>query len=444
MNRVKGLLPLLYAAAAGILTFASCDKHNADTTDEEDEAYFEIIPEGTYEYTVDEWADKVFGPDGANSDNDLAELREAFLENARNTEAELDKETGANGLALSIISYGFLYRSKDADGHTRTLSARVGWGRYWLLGWHNLDPDHIYLYEHPTYTASSECPSEDGSLELGLITNDNLIVMPDGLGYSASGQCTVAYMDRETAARNAIDALEPAMAIFRKYGSGTLEDDWTLRVLGSSDGAANALAIHRYLDTHEDLAGKWRFEYSYCCAGPYDPALTARLWLQKKRVPFPVSVPLLIKSMMARYPDILETYDEEEFYSDKYLAQKASIDEALRLKRTVAEDMNDRIDDALGALAPGLDDFLSADAQNPESDLYKDFLTCLEKNDLTRGWTPKHKIRLYYSPFDYVVPPENTDEVKNAFGDMVEITRNNESVHSKVRYQWFYTLTRAL
>ena len=443
MNKIKKLLLILAAAAAGILTFASCNKHNSDTPDE-DESYFEIIPESTYEYTIDEWADKVFGPEGTNSDEDMAELREAFLENARNKEAELEKELGANGLAINIVSYGFLYKSKDADGKTRMLSARVGWGRYWLLGWHNLDPDHIYLYEHPTYTASSECPSEDGSVELGLITNDNLIVMPDGLGYSASGQCTIPYMDRETAAKNAIDALEPAMAVFRKYGSGTLEDDWTLRVLGCSDGAANALAIHKYLDTHENLANKWRFEYSYCCAGPYDPALTAKLWLQKKRVPFPVSVPLLIKSMMARYPDILEEYDEEEFYSDKYLAQKATIDEDLRLKRTSAEDMNDKIDKVLGALAPGLDDFLSDEARDQTSDLYKDFLTCLEKNNLTTGWTPKHQIRLYYSEFDYVVPPENTKEVKEAFGDKVMTTWTNESVHSKVRYQWFYTLARNL
>ncbi len=441
MNKIEKFFMMLPLAAL-MLTIASCSKPGADTP-ADDDALFEIIPDSVCEYTVDEWADLVFGPEGSNADEDMAQLRAAFLESAREKEAALEQELGVNGLAMGYISYGFTYSSKDADGITRRLSARVGWGRYWLLfKWYNLDPNNIFLYSHPTYTASSECPSEDGSLELGLITNDNLLIMPDGLGYSASGQCTIPYMDRETAAKNAIDALEPAMAVFRKYGSGTLEDDWKLRVLGCSDGAATALAIHKYLDTHDDLADKWRFDYSYCCAGPYDPALTARLWLQKKRVPFPVSVPLLIKSMLARYPDVLGDYDEDEFYSDRYLAGKAAIDEDLRLKRIAAEDMNDKIDDVLGEVAPGLDVFLSAEAQDLDSDLCKDFMTCLERNNLTTGWTPKHKIKLFYSGFDYVVPPENTEAVKNAFGDMVETTWNNESVHSKVRYQWFHTLTR--
>ena len=51
-----------------------------------------------------------------------------------------------------------------------------------------------------------------------------------------------------------------------------------------------------------------------------------------------------------------------------------------------------------------------------DSNICKAFYRCLEKNDLTKGWTPTHPMNLHYSPYDAVVPQENSLAILEAFG----------------------------
>jgi hypothetical protein len=64
-----------------------------------------------------------------------------------------------------------------------------------------------------------------------------------------------------------------------------------------------------------------------------------------------------------------------------------------------------------------LADILSPEMLDKESPLSKAFYVCLEKNDLTKGWTPVHPMKLHYSPFDAVVPQENSLAILEAFGE---------------------------
>ncbi len=437
MKTIKNLL-LILSAAAGLMVTAACDKNNVDTSDE-DEVFFEIDPEGICAYSIEELADAAFGPEGSNADEDMAELREQFLKNARQKEAELEAEygNGSNGLSMGYVSYRYYYNSKDLDGNDVTLSAIVAWARYWIFKWYNLDPDHIYLFEHATLTSNAECPSQDGSIAMSNLNSDNLMIMPDYLGYGSSYVRTHPYMNREITALNSIDALVAGYEVWKKYGSGTLEDDWSLRVLGFGDGAANALAVHKYFDTHDDLASKWRFDYSFICAGVYDPAVTVREWLKKEKVPFAVAIPMLIKSMLASYPDILKGFNENDFYSDKYMDVKSRIDRMLYKKETSTNDLNNKIGELLGANCT-FKDILSEEALDPDSDLSKAFMTCLEKNNLTVGWTPKHQIKLFYTDEDEIVPPANSKEVVSAFGDKVQATKiKKKSLHDDILSAWF-------
>jgi hypothetical protein len=438
MKTIKNLL-LILSAAAGLMVAAACDKNNADTPDE-DEVFFEIDPEGMREYSIEQLADVAFGPEGSNADEEMAELREQFLKNARQREAELEAKyntEGANGFSMGYVSYRYYYNSKDLDGNDVTLSAIVAWARYWIFSWYNLDPDHIYLFEHATFTSNAECPSQDGSIAMSNLNSDNLMIMPDYLGYGSSDVRTHPYMNREITALNSIDALVAGYEVWKKYGSGTLEDDWSLRVLGFGDGAANALAVHKYLDTHDDLASKWRFDYSFVCAGAYDPALTVKEWLKKEKVPFAVAIPMLIKSMLASYPDILKGFNENDFYSDKYMDVKSQIDRMLYGKETSTNDLNNKIGELLGANYT-FKDILSEEALDPDSDLSKAFMTCLEKNNLTVGWTPKHQIKLFYTDEDEIVPPANSKEVVSAFGDKVQATQiKKRSLHDDIRSAWY-------
>ena len=61
-------------------------------------------------------------------------------------------------------------------------------------------------------------------------------------------------------------------------------------------------------------------------------------------------------------------------------------------------------------------DILSAAALSAESEMREALFRCFDRYDLTRGWTPKHPVRLYHSRADRVVPFENALEAVSSFG----------------------------
>ncbi len=434
-------LMLVLSAVAGMMTLFSCEKNNSDDPIGGGEVYFEIDPTGTIICTAEELADMAFGAEGANSSEEMKELREQFLKNAKAKEAELNEKYGANACVPGYTSYKFYYQSTALNGERVTLSGRVSWGTYWLFGWHNADPDNIFLLEHYTITDNAECPSEDGTTEMAVATGDNLLIMPDYIGYGLNKSALHPYLNHEIVVPTSIDALKAGYEVWKKYGSGEMEDDWKMYVLGASQGASNALAVHKYFDTHDDEASKWRFDYSYCCSGAYDPALTMRTYYSWGKTAYSGAIPMTIKSMLASYPDIMKGYEEEDFYSEKYLAIKSSIDELLASKEANTTELNHKIKELLETDDPTLKDIFSKDALDMTSGLAQAFFTCLEKNDLTTGWTPKHNIKIYAAEDDEIVPYGNTEKLVSAFGDKVEVFKSYGGVgHVKTCYKWYGTL----
>lgn len=53
--------------------------------------------------------------------------------------------------------------------------------------------------------------------------------------------------------------------------------------------------------------------------------------------------------------------------------------------------------------------------------LAEDLHLALASNDLTSGWKPKHRLMLFHSEGDNVVPYVNAERAKNALGRMVEL-----------------------
>ena len=75
------------------------------------------------------------------------------------------------------------------------------------------------------------------------------------------------------------------------------------------------------------------------------------------------------------------------------------------------------VDNNLAADEIYLSDILSPEILDRDSPLCKAFYRCLEECDLTKGWTPVHPMTLHYSPYDAVVPQQNTIAIHAAFGD---------------------------
>ena len=394
-------------------------------------------------YTVEEMADMLFGADGANNDESFADLRQQFLAHNDEMAKEIEDKVGSNGVAMSYRSIEYLYTSVDQHGEPVELSSMVWWGQYWLpfFGWNDLDPNNIYLVEHFTITSNDECPTSSKAKEQ-VSLGDNLVIMPDYIGYGYTRNRLHPYLNHEVCAQNSIDALYAGYKIFLENSDAKLEDDWGLYVLGASQGGGNALAVHKYLDTHPWMAESWRFQYSYCCAGPYSPELTMRKYLEWGKMSYPCVIPMVVKSMLDSYPNILGKWKEEDFYSSKYCDIKQEVDRMLAEKELDADAINKKMKELIGTKEILIKDLVSEDMMNANSEMAKAFFECLKKQDLTTGWTPKHLIKLYHGKSDDVVPYENATLLVDNFGKG-KVDLFNSSVgggHIFTCVKWYGTL----
>ena len=85
-------------------------------------------------------------------------------------------------------------------------------------------------------------------------------------------------------------------------------------------------------------------------------------------------------------------------------------------------------------------DIFSAEAQDIESDMMKSLFICFERNDLTKGWTPKHPVKLYHSKGDRVVPFENAQEALAAFGKNATLQVVENEGHVSSCTMWMFSL----
>ena len=407
---------------------------------------YEILEEA--DYTAEQFADRVLGPKGSNAGEDAwkEELREKFLQRDQHRRDSLENALGTNGLATNYHTVTYTYKSVDAFGKPIKLSGTVTWGQYWFFGYHDLDPDWICLVPHYTICSEDEAPYEFGAVELMAIAGDNLIFMPDYIGYGITKDKTHPYLMQDLCARNCTDALDPGWEVFKNKSDGSLEDDWAFYIAGCSQGGGVALACHKYMDTHPSYANYWRFQYSYCGSGPYVPTITFDKYLQQGYVSYPCVIPMVLNSMYESYPEILGKYKKEDFYSKKYTTIPVELnfgfytlkydsymemmDSRIASKVYDADEINKNLfgifkDEGGKDEKISLNAFLSPAMLDRNSQIFKDFYKCLEKNDLTKGWTPTHKIKLFHGKDDDIVAYDNAKAVKNAFGSKVELDYNS-------------------
>ena len=344
-------------------------------------------------------------------------------------ESALEQVLGKD-IQIGFRKMTYTYPSTDVKGESITLSAAAFWLGYFVDGaWNDFQPDDICLMEHYTITSDAEAPTNTFALEM-FITGNTLTIMPDYIGYGVTKELSHPYLHHDVCAINSIDALTSGYDLFDDNVLCGMAEGWKLYLAGASQGAANAIAVHKYMDTHPEFAAEWNFAASNCSSGPYSPVVTIDKYLADGKVAYPVVFPLVVKTMFDSYPEIMGGFREEMAYAESYLAVKAEIEGMLAGKVHNTAAINqvfiDKVRKTVDAeLADGeiyLTDILSPAMLDKKSPICKAFYRCLEKNDLTKGWTPKHPMKLHYSPYDAVVPQENSHAVLEAFGtDMVTL-----------------------
>ncbi len=326
--------------------------------------------------------------------------------------------------------FSYTYESIDEVGKPVTLSARIMWPKWAIFNLEE-EPNNIMLVPHFTIMGEHECPSYGGCVESLVMSGDRILIIPDYIGYGVTKDRVHPYVNQNVCAQNSIDALRAGYKLFKEKAKVTLHKDWRLYVTGMSQGGGNSLAVHKWLDTHDEFAKNWRFEYSYCCAGPYNPQKTIEKYFEQKNLSYPVVLPATVKSMIASYPDILGKWKEEDFYSKSYLEIKAEVDKMISSKEYTSNEINEVFfkhypHKGEAGISSGkqvkITDVVSDELMNPNSEIYIALMKCLADNDLTTGWTPKHPIYLYHGTADDVVPYENAKAVMNAFPSMASLT----------------------
>ena len=358
---------------------------------------------------------------------EYAAIKASMTEAFSLRESAMKEELGKNDIELGFRKATYLYTSTDVNGEPVTLSAAAYWLGYFDNGvWNDFKPDNICLMEHYTITSDAEAPSNTLPLEM-FITGNTLTIMPDYLGYGITKNMSHPYLNHDICAINSIDALTAGYDLFNDNGKCGISQDWKLYLAGASQGASNAIAVHKYMDTHLEIATKWNFASSNCSSGPYSPVATIDKYYADGKVAYPVVFPLVMKTMFDSYPDIMKGFTEEMAYSQNYLAVKAEIDSLIAGKKHDTSAINqvfiDKVkkvkDSSLAENEIYLTDILSPAMLEKESAICKALYQCLEKNDLTKGWTPIHPMKLHYSSLDKVVPQENSLAILEAFGEEI-------------------------
>ena len=441
-----GRLALLLMLLIGPLAACSCSDEMESSKNLTQSTQYKIISDNKYEllefvYTmlianaVDEEGQK------------QGEMLYAQVEKYANS---IKTKNGLGNVDIAFRKIAYLYNSIDQYGKPIELSAMIFWlGYFQNEEWYDLAPEDIYLMEHYTISSNSEAPTVGFPLE-PLVSGNKLIIMPDYIGYGSTKGMIHPYLNHELCAVNSIDALPSGYALFDALSEKSMSEGWRSVVMGASQGGGNALAIHKYMDTHASLAKQWNFAYSSCCAGPYSPAMTVDIYLESGKTIYPVVFPLTLKSMLDSYPSLFNGYSEEDFFSANYLNHKSKIDEMIGSKNYTSTEINNyffenvRITSSEG-LADNeilLKDILSEAMLDQNSQLVKQLYKALDKSDLTEGWRPKHPIKLYYSKGDKVVPYQNSIAVQEAFGyDMVTVTPFSDDMsHHEVCAAWMVAM----
>lgn len=463
---MKKILTYLLVA---VLAAVGCKKDNySETFDEQvtdfmEEVFWNQTGEPDAEViskeilTPDEMAAFIFGADGTLDDTER-EMKKKFMDECAEAQAEfLNENSDQPNAKIAFETQNIKYRTKGEEGRSSIeLSAFIAYAVYPVspygpYDFETFDAKNIIFCCPYTHTLEKECATENrGGKEFATMWAQNLFIMPDGEGFGVDKNHTQTYLNHELHARQYYDAMKAGIWYYVHEGGksgGKFKDGWKMRVTGASQGAGDAIAFHKYLDTHsqqlniskyydagyrsfaEALCKKYgypagslyvevplcdvhRFDYSVVCCGPYCPEVTMQTYSKWGGMSYPCVIPLVIKSMLACYPKELP-YKEEDFFSGTWNQNKAELDKIYLEKTMASDELNYYLCDVLlpkgtNSTSIGLHYILSGNMCDENSQIYQDLMACLKKQDLTTGWTPRTKTKIYFSENDEVVPYENT------------------------------------
>jgi len=268
------------------------------------------------------------------------------------------------------------------------------------------DATGLLLNNHYTMTQQSDAPTQTSSMSVegafSVLGPRFIIISPDGYGFGTTVHEPQAYLMADITARNAIDAVKAARRLLAQMGY-SYGDLFTQ--LGYSQGGHSAMAVQRYVDTHEsDAEGIPYLNYSLCGGGPYDvSAMLDTLMLPGATFRYPCALPLILQGQIGGANLSIS-------YSDCFrspLDTKAI--EWLNAKSYTSEQINDSIYAYVGGDASSgvlVSNILCTENFTPSNSKMVPLFQAIQNNSLVSGWKPDSRTRFYvaHSSDDEIVP----------------------------------------
>ncbi len=447
MKRFRHIsLLALFIAFAGMFTFSACsdDDHvnsNKDYIVPNYDSLFTIVD--TTVYSIDQVADMLYGPDGANADEGQ---REAFLRRAHAYEDSLADLVGANDeISTEYVKVNFQYYDAEVKGNA--LSGVAIWRRLADIGYiggnYTADVekqlDGLFPHFDKVFVIEQEYVNNDNDRvtlnEKNMFTylENEMLIYPDRKGYGKSAGQERMHLSADRNATNSRKAIGMAENLYKatmvmsyydkvaqpgmqyvipleKYFS--FDENYKVYIAGINEGAAVAMAQHKYFDSNPDEKAKYHFAGSVCYNGIYNPHLTFDKWLKTDSLDDPLLIPIFVKESLTRYP--LERVTEDKVYSEKFLSKKTEIEALINNTNLTRKEKNGILKVLLGVDVVKPSDMLSEDFLS-KGLTYQYFIANLNKFDVGSGFTPSSPICLIHADNDGVSPLINATMAQKQF-----------------------------
>lgn len=324
----------------------------------------------------------------------------------------------ANAARLTAVvhEYNLKYQSVDAMNNPITLSEKI----YVNLAYQDIN--FIMVHNHPTTTADKLVPtgSEPQIEQVKYMcdgTERAMVIAPDYQGYGESYGTTHPYMCSTLTARNIVDGILAAMdyivtqkserhilAPFHTPGNYYFKDGYYTLNVGYSQGGAATLAVHKYIENEasKEVRDRIKLKKSICGAGPHlqsymfdvmENGGDAELG-RPYEMEYPLYLPYTIDGLMYTFGNsTMRGITEEEIYTAEFL--KSKLLEQIRQKNTIANDMNQAINEYFagkGGQCTFFDIIRRDEYENRNSKLYRTLQKALKQCDLLQGWKTKAEL----------------------------------------------------
>lgn len=429
-----------FAMAAAMFAAVACDneentveqKHEAEIRQGEETSYSELVAQITALKSMIEAL-----PESEEKEyykGILEEMLSGLEDSVREYALNVAGDNGVDTKNYSIRTDTLIYWTKDSQGNDIQLSGFVHFPLYkseaselkgMVINCHATKPQGISLESLIGGLGDLNINLNIDALVNGvytlkqLTTDDLMVVEPDYEGFGLTASRPQTYLCHKLIARQCADMLVPAMDLAKtvtdsKGNHYTFSNNFCSYIVGYSQGGGQALALTRCLtEERPELMRQINLVNSVCGAGPYDPELTFKTWLERGEIGMSVLLPMVLNGYMVGHPDVMSGIDIKSYFSDTYNA--AGIPEMVHTMtggflEGMSWDLENSKSENFGMVAHYVDmDLIMSDKAKDNNDpIMKALYQCLKDEQVCYDWTPVTPITLFSTEGDNIVPVTNT------------------------------------